>query len=1097
MSGIMRPLPFETLLRWILREHKENESIFGIPSYQFFSPREDDPFVVNDLYGSFLATPIGPAAGPHTQMTQNIVTAWLTGARFIELKTVQIMDELEIPRPCIDMADEGYNVEWSQELKLGQSIDEYIKAWVLIHILHNFLGYSDLPLGTIFNMSVGYNLEGIQSAPITNFMGKMVDASEEIAGLQTLLKKDFPQFSHIKIPSALTNNVTLSTMHGCPPDEIEKIASYLMHDKHLHTTVKLNPTLLGRETVLDILNNSLGFAEIDIPESVFEHDLEYPRAVELIHKLQSTAMKENLTFAVKLSNTLPVRNHKSVMPGAEMYMSGRPLYPITMNLFHKLMQEFKGDLKVSYSAGADAVNAATILSCGACPVTVASDLLKPGGYARLGQYLENIRSEMKFRSAGNLAELAGDKEKSLEKAAREALAQPRYKKDYFPAELPKVKSGLGLFDCITSPCVEKCPVEQDVPEYIWLIAQGRMDEALEVILDRNPLPNVTGYVCTHICQDACTRNNYEETVAIRNLKRVAAESGSYRAAGVKPVGKKVAIIGSGPSGLSAAAFLASRGVQTTIFEAKDQPGGMMRLIPPFRLPTEIIMKDIDRIVNLGVDLKTSNPFTDSPEKLLEAGYSAVYIAAGFQKDLPLGLPGEDSQGVFYALKLLESIRHGERPDLGRKALVIGGGDTAMDAARTASRLTGQPATILYRRTRAEMPASPEELNDALAEGVILEELITPLKVESENGRFTGLVCQRNRLGEPDASGRRRPLPIPGSDFLVKGDAIIIAIGQEPDLSFLEQLPLDIQKNGSIRVSHETMQTSRSHIFAGGDVVDGPESIIAACADGLRFAETIWADLGLPPYKVGYTRAGKTTAIPAIKNMRARKEIQIHPQVIPLNRRSGFDLIESTYNLEAYRAEASRCLQCTALCDKCVEVCPNRANLSIVSSPMELRVWDLDCGEHGVRLVSERPYLAKQDRQILHLADFCNECGNCDTFCVHQGKPYLEKPRLFLLEEDFRAEKDNAFMVTRSDDMWTIRRRENCLETSLSYRPSAKLLTYENETLKARIHSGDFSIAEVTRKGSFSGRLILSDPAEMYAVLTGIMNSAAYLPLTSL
>ncbi|MHC1784740.1 MAG: putative selenate reductase subunit YgfK [Anaerolineaceae bacterium] len=1093
MSGIMRPLPFETLLRWILREHKENRSIFGIPSHQFFSPQPDDPFVVNDLYGSFLATPIGPAAGPHTQMTQNIVAAWLTGARFIELKTVQIMDELEIPRPCIDMEDEGYNVEWSQELKLGQSIDEYVKAWVLIHILHDLLGHSDLPTGTIFNMSVGYNLEGIQSPAISNFMSKMVDASEEITILQTLIKKDFPQFSHISIPSALTNNVTLSTMHGCPPDEIEKIAGYLMREKHLHTTVKLNPTLLGRETVLNILNHSLGFAEIDIPETVFEHDLTYPRAVELVHTLKATAAEENLTFGVKLSNTLPVRNHKSVMPGDEMYMSGRPLYPITMNLFHKLTQEFKGDLKVSYSAGADAVNTATILSCGACPVTVASDLLKPGGYARLGQYLENIRAEMKFSSASNLAEFAGDKEISLEKAAHEALTQPRYKKDYFPAELPKVKSGLGLFDCITSPCVEKCPVEQDVPEYIWLISQGRMDEALEVILDRNPLPNVTGHVCTHICQDVCTRNNYEETMAIRNLKRIAAEAGSSRAAAVKPVGKKVAIIGSGPSGLSAAAFLASRGVQTTIFEGKDQPGGMMRLIPPFRLPTEIIMKDIDRILKLGVELKTSCPITDSPEKLLDAGYSAVYIAAGFQKDLPLGLSGEENQGVFYALKLLESIRRGERPDLGRKALVIGGGDTAMDAARTASRLTGRPATILYRRTRAEMPASPEELHDALAEGVILEELITPLKVESKNGRFTGLVCQRNRLGEPDASGRRRPVPIPGSDFLVQGDSIIIAIGQEPDLSFLEQLPIDIQKNGSIRVIPETMQTSAPHIFAGGDVVDGPESIISACADGLRFAEAIWADLGLPPYKMSYSRADKSATIPVIKNTRARKEAQIHPQVTPLNSRSGFDLIESTYDLEAYQVEASRCLQCTALCDKCVEVCPNRANLSIVTPPLELRAWDLDCDEYGIRLVSERPYLLKQDRQILHLADFCNECGNCDTFCVHQGKPYMEKPRLFLLEEDFHAEKDNAFFVTSSSDGWIIRRREHGLETSLTLQPISELLTYENETLKASINLSDFSIAEVSRKGFFSGRQILSDPAEMYAVLTGIMNSASYLP----
>jgi putative selenate reductase len=1090
----MRPLPFEKLLHWILHEYHENGSIFGIPAYQFFKPRKDDPFIVQDFYGSILSTPIGPAAGPHTQMAHNIVAAWLCGARFIELKTVQIMDELEIPRPCIDMADEGYNVEWSQELRLTESLDEYVKAWMLIHILHELLGHSALPLGTVFNMSVGYNLEGIRSPAITRFMDRMIDASEEVAALYAILNKDFPQFANINVPVSLTNNVTISTMHGCPPDEIEAIAIYLMKEKRLHTTVKLNPTLLGREKVLEILNTALGFEEIDIPESVFKHDLSYPRGVELIKTLQDVSRRENLLFGVKLSNTLPVSNHRSVLPGGEMYMSGRPLYPITMNLFQKLSQEFQGDLKVSYSAGADAVNVSTILSCGASPVTVASDLLKPGGYARLGQYLDNIRSAMAFRSCGNLEQFAANSMNELEKAASNSLTETRYKKEYFPSELPKVKSGLGLFDCITSPCVEKCPVEQDVPEYIWLIAHGEMDRALEVILDRNPLPNITGYVCTHVCQDVCTRNNYENTMAIRNLKRVAAENGAASTLITEPIGKRVGIIGSGPAGLSAAAFLASRGVHATIFEAKDQPGGMMRLIPPFRLPDEIIRMDIDRIIGLGVEMKLSHPVTTSPEKLLSEGFDAVYIATGFQKDVILGLPGEGSQGVYYALNFLEKIRSGERPDLGKKTLVIGGGDTAMDAARVSSRLTGQPAVILYRRTRREMPASPEELHDALAEGVHLEELITPVKIEANHGRFTGLVCQRNSLGEPDASGRRRPVPIPGSDFLVDGDSLIIAIGQEPDLDFLGELPIDRRKNGSIQVSPATMQTSIPHVFAGGDVVDGPASIIAACADGLRFAEAIWADMGLPPYRMGYTHADKSKAIPSIKNMRARKEFQVSPPVTAISERSGFDLIESTYDEKAYLTEANRCLQCTALCDKCVEVCPNRANLSIVTPPMDLKVWDLDCDEGGVRIVSERPYLVKQDRQILHLADFCNECGNCDTFCVHQGKPFMEKPRLFLLKEDFLAEKDNAFFVTSSENGWTIRRRENGMETVLILQASSDLLKYENETLKASIHSGDFSIVDVSRKGSFSGRQILADPAEMYVVLTGIMNSAAYLPL---
>ncbi|HIE57722.1 MAG TPA: putative selenate reductase subunit YgfK, partial [Anaerolineales bacterium] len=503
----------------------EQQSIFGIHQSLFFVPQPDSPYA-SEIFGHYLATPVGPAAGPHTQLSQNIVCAWLSGARFIELKTVQIMDELEIPRPCIDMADEGYNVEWSQELKLDESIHEYVNAWALIHVLRRLLGFEGrVPFGTVFNMSVGYDLKGTQSAPITRFMDRLADASEEIAAIKATLRDQFPQFADVDIPTCLTDNVTLSTMHGCPPDEIEQIVRYLLTERGLHTTVKLTPTLLGKETVMRILHEHLGYREIDIPDAVFEHDLQYNRALELIATLQQTADERGLTFGVKLSNTLAMANHRGELPGDEMYMSGRALYPITMNLFNRLVHAFEGKLNVSYSAGADALNVTTILACGARPVTTASDLLKPGGYSRLLQYLENLEAEMRARGASNLDELAENKLGKLEQAAAEALENPRYKKDYFAYGLPKVESGLGFFDCVVAPCVEPCAVHQDVPEYAWLVAQGEYDRALEVILARNPLPGVTGYVCTELCRTRCSRNDYEQPVAIRALKRIAAEKG--------------------------------------------------------------------------------------------------------------------------------------------------------------------------------------------------------------------------------------------------------------------------------------------------------------------------------------------------------------------------------------------------------------------------------------------------------------------------------------------------------------------------------------------------------------------------------------------
>jgi len=235
MTDRMRTLPFDALLHWIETELEAERSIFGIPRELFFVPRDDAPFATT-LFGHHLAAPVGPAAGPHTQLTQNILSAWLCGGRFIELKTVQIMDELEIPRPCIDMEDEGYNVEWSQELRLHESLDEYVKAWVLIRTLRRLLGFEETQFGTIFNMSVGYNLEGILSPPMQRFMDRLEDASEEIESIASGLRNRSP-FADLEVPSRIVDSVTLSTMHGCPPDEIEKIARYLIEERVLHTTV--------------------------------------------------------------------------------------------------------------------------------------------------------------------------------------------------------------------------------------------------------------------------------------------------------------------------------------------------------------------------------------------------------------------------------------------------------------------------------------------------------------------------------------------------------------------------------------------------------------------------------------------------------------------------------------------------------------------------------------------------------------------------------------------------------------------------------------------------------------------------------------------
>jgi len=1100
MSDRMRAQPFETLLRRSLAELETRDSLFGIHRSLFYRPKRDSLYA-SEMFGHHLATPIGPGAGPHTQLAQNILSAWLSGGRFIELKTVQIMDELEIPRPCIDMADEGYNVEWSQELKLEQSAWEYIKAWVLIHVLRRVLGFEgEVPFGTVFNMSVGYDLEGVQSPPMTRFMERMEDTSEEIAELQDVLRQDFPQFSDLEIPSRMVNSVTLSTMHGCPPHEIEQIGRYLLEERGLHTFVKLNPTLLGKERVMEILHDRLGFTAIRIPDEVFDHDLQYDQAVALIRSLKRVAQEQDLAFGVKLSNTLAMANHRDVLPGEEMYMSGRALYPITMTLFHTLTREFDGDggadgepgLKVSYSAGADALNVTSILSCGALPVTSVSDLLKPGGYSRFLQYLETIERDMGALGASDLEELAHDRLANLDRETSQALVQERYKKSYHPYALPKVESGLDLFDCVAAPCREQCAVHQDVPEYAWLIAQGDYERALEVILYRNPLPHVTGYVCDHLCQTRCTRSNYDDPVAIRALKRFAAEKGSAALQAAQPTGQSVAIVGSGPSGLAAAYFLVLSGVKPVLYETRDKAGGMLAIAADFRLPDGVVQRDIDRILDLGAEINLSHQVTEPPEALLDDGFEAVYVACGHQKDARLGIEGEDGEGVYHALSFLEQVSRGEEVPVGDRVLVIGGGNTAMDAARTAKRLTDGSVTVVYRRTENQMPADEEEIEAIFAEDIGLEELASPTSIVLEDGQVEALACTRNELGEPGPDGRRRPVPVEGETFDMAADTVIVAIGQRPEVSFLEGGAVAVGDRGTIEIEPETGCVADGWVYAGGDVVRGPATIIKACADGQRAAQAICERLGVPFRRPSVTMPTlDAEEILEVKRVRARRCAQHESPMLPPEARDGFDLVRQTLPEEAALAEARRCVQCSQFCDKCVEVCPNRANYTYLISPVDMLVPQLACEDGALEVVGEETFQVTQTRQILHVEDFCNDCGNCTTFCVHNGQPYVDKPRLFLNEEDFDTAEDNAFVIERGEQAWTIRRREGGETSWLTLEEDGGGMTFEDARLRVEL-GPDSSMTAMELKRSFEGTFSMKHAAEMVVILTGVLNTLPFL-----
>ncbi|MDD3860905.1 MAG: hypothetical protein PHW83_11960, partial [Bacteroidales bacterium] len=569
MTDRFEPISLKQLLQIIFTEYKNHNTIFGIPEELFFVPASKNPFETN-IFNQQIASPLGVAAGPHSQMAQNIIGAWLMGARYIELKTIQTLDELDVAKPCIDMQDEGYNCEWSQELKIEQSFNEYLNAWIIIHILHHKFGFKG-NINTIFNMSVGYNLEGIMKPNVQWFFTKMNNCEGELNEKINEIIEIYPEIRTIEIPSQISDNITLSTMHGCPADEIESIAKYLLSDKKLHTFVKLNPTLLGPEMLRDILNNKLNF-RTNVPDIAFEHDLKYPDAINIIKALQSVAKKGNLQFGLKLTNTLESKNNKDVFGDAVdmMYMSGRALHPISVNLANKLNKDLNGEIPFSFSAGADAFNVSDLIACGFKTITVSSDLLKPGGYMRLNQYFEEMQKNFDSAKAISINDFVSKKaqEKDMKKAsaknlsdyAAEVLNSKRYKREYIVSPNIKTSRELGKFDCISAPCKDTCATNQDIPNYMYHTAKGDFASAYRTILETNPFPAITGMICDHLCQGKCTRVNYDSSLLIREVKRFISEQDEVkREAYATKNGIKVAIVGAGPRGLSCAYYLALAG----------------------------------------------------------------------------------------------------------------------------------------------------------------------------------------------------------------------------------------------------------------------------------------------------------------------------------------------------------------------------------------------------------------------------------------------------------------------------------------------------------------------------------------------------------
>jgi putative selenate reductase len=995
----MRPVPFEELLTRIFDEYQQNNSIFGIPAQQFYRANKNTLF---NVFGETCETPIGPAAGPHTQLAQNIVVSWLTGGRFIELKTVQILDRLELEKPCIDAEDEAFNTEWSTEFTLLKAYDEYLKAWFILHLLEAIFDprLGDQQKSFIFNMSVGYNLDGIKQPPMQQFIHTMMDSSANPAfaqyrrELQKWVQSDtfLTRFKltdrknelaalPAAIPANMVHGVTLSTMHGCPPDEIEAICRYMLEEKHLNTFVKLNPTLLGFERVREILD-TCGFDYIGLKEESFQHDLKLQQALEMLGRLMSLAKEKQLGFGVKLTNTLGTVNNKGALPGEEMYMSGRALFPLSINVAAVLSRAFNGLLPISYSGGASKFTIRDIFETGIRPITMATDLLKPGGYLRM---LECMR-ELDQSSAASMTRVDVERLDSLaERAVSMEYSQKHWKSD------DQIDAGgsLPLTDCYVAPCVTACAIKQDIPEYIRLMGEGRYTDALEVIYQRNALPAITGHICDHQCQSNCTRLDYDSALNIRELKKVALEKGwvGYKQRWHKPAGSgsrhPVAVIGAGPAGLSAGYFLARAGHPVTLFEREKNAGGVVKnVIPQFRIPGELIQHDIDFVTDHGVKIEYGCDPQLTVAKLKDAGFHYVMVGIGTDKNSGVKLEG-DNRNVYKSLSFLRDYNRGVALKMGKQVAVVGAGNTAMDCARAALRVPGVEAvTVIYRRTQAEMPAWREEYEEALEDGVKFMFLSNP-EHYAEDGSLTIRMME---LGEPDESGRRRPVASTKSKML-RFDALITAIGEQQDCETLAAMGVPLDEQGWPAVSAASGETSVPGVFLIGDVQSGPSSIVAAIGTARRACDAILERENI------HSHFGD------------KYWNNVDPQSLYQRKgRISVNLVDKDDRAAFVQQESERCLECNYVCSKCVDVCPNRANVSIAVPGF-------------------------QDRyQTLHLDAFCNECGNCAQFCPWQGKPYKDKLTIFSLPEDF-ANSTNPGFLTKGDNV-TVRQDDQIWQLTI-------------------------------------------------------------------
>lgn len=1113
MNGKMYPFKLEQLLKIILHEYKNNSTIFGIPEEIFYKPWIYYYFdtKISDLT---LHNPIGLSAGPHTQLAQNIVAGWLCGARYFELKTIQGEELTSIRKPSIYIPYEGYNCEWSQELSIKDAYDQYLNAWILIHILNDFLYIKkgkEVKPGTVFSMSLGYTLDHIRSDEVNWFIGKMTDCRIELNEKINSIAGIYPQVRNIEIPHVISNIVTLTPKIGCSPREVGYMVKYLMTEKKLHIVLKFNPTLLGLKSVKAIINKDRGF-DVTPEESAFKNDLTYSDVVDLIPQLRDYAAEMNLNLFFKIANTLECKNPSKVFPvnNERIFLSGYALYPIAVNIAANLQDRFDGELDLFFSGGADYNNVPDLIRCGFKIITVSTDLLKPGGYGRLAQYFERLSMEFAIVGAMNIYQFIMKTSvinnynqaqlKNLKEYALETLNDEAYKKNVLRSYNIKTSRKLTPWDCIAAPCISECSIEQHIPEYLWYTSKNDFNKALQYILWNNPFPSVTGKICQHQCQTKCTRIHYDDPLLIREIKSFVAKQNVQTSENVQAPGtisKKIAIIGAGPAGLSCAWFLSQAGFKIDIFNRNPKPGGSLNyLIPAYHLSKSEIERDIQFILQQNINFYPGVSINTQELNSMKNEYDYVVIATGISRSFSPAFNETIDKRIINPFDFLRKANQQQPITLGNEIAVIGGGPLAVECARTAKRLAGENSNvfILFEKSISEMTAGKTEIQMAIEEGIKIIDNQTPeqinfklnnlIMIEHTGPIESSILIKSNKntyeldkLSNVETNQVMEHKMVQHTTHTISKfmyfDHIIPASELKPVSDLLPPDELDIAR--------KNYHTRTKNVFAIGGMLYGEAGILRIIADGRKVAQLIieneHINFPIPPVKE-LTKE----EIDQLKLKKFKRKPAIQQKTTPPDDRFNFNpVVIPRSQVEAIN-EASRCLQCDVLCNLCVMVCPNLAFVGFEIDPEKVKVPVIKVLKNSLKVeYREHPGL-KQKFQVLNIADWCNECGNCTNFCPTAGVPYTDKIRVHFNQEGFKSD-DNCFYITSQNKQIQISCKKHGNLSVLSEMWDAWI--YENDNCMIILNRDSFEIEHIDLFNNDIKSMVLDEIAEMKLILDAI------------